>query len=45
MHEHWASGLDDIEQALAHGDWLQVNPDQAFVTHDRWRTHEPGPAP
>ena len=45
MHEHWSSGLDDIEQALSHDDWLQVSAHEAFVTHDRWRTHAPEPAP
>ncbi|OYU99889.1 MAG: hypothetical protein CFE45_11270 [Burkholderiales bacterium PBB5] len=38
MREHWASGLDDIRQTLAHPDWLRPDVHGAeFVTHDRLR--------
>jgi NTE family protein len=35
MHEHWASGLRDIQQTLDHDEWLQLPPEGTeFVTHD-----------
>jgi NTE family protein len=35
MHEHWSSGLHDIQQTLDHDEWLQLPPDgKEFVTHD-----------
>src|SRR5262249_15431801 len=35
MHDHWSSGLLDIQQTLDHGEWLALPPeDKAFVTHD-----------
>ncbi len=35
MHEHWASGLLDIQQTLEHDDWLRLPPEgKEFVTHD-----------
>ena len=35
MHEHWSSGLLDIQQTLDHDDWLQLPPEgKEFVTHD-----------
>ena len=35
MHEHWASGLLDIQGTLAHESWLQLAPDgQEFMTYD-----------
>jgi NTE family protein len=38
MHEHWASGLFDIQQTLEHPEWLQLPPQgKEFVTHDRHR--------
>jgi NTE family protein len=39
MHEHWASGLRDIQQALANESWLKLPPDgREFVTHDHHRS-------
>ena len=38
MHEHWASGLADIERSLQHRSWLELPPDgREFVTHDAQR--------
>jgi NTE family protein len=38
MHEHWASGLLDIQRTLAHDSWLELPPDgHEFVTHDHHR--------
>ncbi|MBW8830907.1 MAG: patatin-like phospholipase family protein [Burkholderiales bacterium] len=38
MHEHWKSGLVDIQRTLAHESWLDLPPDgQEFVTHDHHR--------
>ncbi len=38
MNEHWATGLKDIRQTLAHPDWLQLPPEGVeFVTHDQHR--------
>ena len=38
MHEHWASGLADIERTLQHRSWLDLPPDgREFVTHDAQR--------
>lgn len=38
MRDHWASGLDDIRQTLAHGDWLDLpGKERNFVTHDLHR--------
>lgn len=38
MHEHWASGLLDIQRTLEHRSWLELPaPDKAFVTHDQHR--------
>jgi NTE family protein len=35
MHDHWSSGLLDIQQTLEHDDWLQLPPEgKEFVTHD-----------
>lgn len=35
MHEHWASGLDDIRDTLKHPKWLAMpGPERPFVTHD-----------
>lgn len=44
MHEHWASGLDDIRETLRHPHWLAM-PDAGhpFVTHDVHRGNgDPG---
>jgi NTE family protein len=38
MHEHWRTGLQDIQQTLAHTDWMNLPPaGQEFVTHDQHR--------
>lgn len=38
MHEHWASGLLDVQRTLAHKSWLQLPPDgNEFVTYDLHR--------
>jgi len=38
MHDHWSSGLLDIQQTLDHDEWLQLPPEgQEFVTHDHHR--------
>jgi NTE family protein len=38
MHEHWASGLLDIQQTLDHDEWLRLPPEgREFVTHDHHR--------
>jgi len=35
MHDHWSSGLIDIQQTLDHPEWLELPPEgQEFVTHD-----------
>lgn len=35
MHDHWASGLEDIRETLEHPEWLQRPPkDDHFVTYD-----------
>jgi NTE family protein len=35
MHEHWSSGLLDIQQTLDHKEWLELPPGgKEFVTHD-----------
>lgn len=35
MQEHWASGLDDIENTFRHPDWFGLpETDEIFVTHD-----------
>jgi NTE family protein len=35
MREHWAAGLKDIRDTLAHRDWLDMpDNDAGFVTHD-----------
>jgi len=35
MHEHWSSGLLDIQQTLDHTEWLELPPEgKEFVTHD-----------
>ncbi|MFC4483118.1 MULTISPECIES: DUF3734 domain-containing protein [Cupriavidus] len=35
MHEHWASGLEDIRDTLKHPKWLAMpGPERPFVTHD-----------
>jgi NTE family protein len=35
MHEHWASGLSDMQATLQHREWLDKPGDeQPFVTHD-----------
>ncbi len=35
MHEHWASGLEDIRETLKHPKWLAMpGPEHPFVTHD-----------
>jgi len=35
MHEHWASGLQDIRASLAQPGWLEKpDNDSGFVTHD-----------
>jgi NTE family protein len=40
MHEHWSSGLTDIQATLRHRDWLEKpSEEQAFVTHDLHREH------
>ena len=39
MHDHWSSGLLDIERTLEHDDWLRLPPQgQEFVTHDQHRS-------
>jgi len=43
MHEHWASGLDDIRDTLKHPHWLAMpGPDHPFVTHDVHRGNGTG---
>ena len=38
MHEHWASGLLDIQRTLEHDEWLRLPPEgKEFVTHDYHR--------
>jgi NTE family protein len=38
MHEHWSSGLVDIERTLQHDAWLRLPPEsKEFVTHDYHR--------
>jgi NTE family protein len=38
MHEHWASGLLDIQRTLEHDAWLRLPPEgKEFVTHDYHR--------
>ncbi|BAL24881.1 patatin-like phospholipase family protein [Azoarcus sp. KH32C] len=38
MHDHWASGLDDIHASLEHKEWLELPPrHQRFVTYDYHR--------
>lgn len=38
MHEHWKSGLLDIQRTLAHPDWMKLPPaGMEFVTHDQHR--------
>ncbi len=38
MHEHWRSGLQDLQDTLAHTDWMNLPPPtQEFVTHDQHR--------
>ncbi|TAK73491.1 MAG: patatin-like phospholipase family protein [Aquabacterium sp.] len=48
MRNHWASGLEDIQRALEHPQWLErLPPGQEFVTHDAHRangTRELAPA-
>lgn len=35
MHDHWSSGLLDIQQTLDNDEWLQLPPEgKEFVTHD-----------
>lgn len=34
MHEHWASGLEDIRHSLGHEEWLALPTGKSFVTHD-----------
>jgi NTE family protein len=35
MHEHWSSGLLDIQRTLDHKEWLELPPEgKEFVTHD-----------
>lgn len=35
MHEHWASGLEDIRASFSHPEWFAVpTREQGFVTHD-----------
>jgi len=42
MHDHWASGLDDVRSALAHREWLDLPPpDRRFVTYDPHRESDP----
>ena len=39
MQEHWSSGRLDIEQTLAHPDWLRRPPEGVeFATHDQHRS-------
>jgi NTE family protein len=39
MHDHWANGLTDVRQTLAHRDWLALPQGRAAsVTHDVHRT-------
>ncbi len=49
MHEHWASGLQDIQRTLSHSAWLALPPDGTeFVTHDHHRAQgvaSPSPRP
>ncbi|MFO1222703.1 MAG: patatin-like phospholipase family protein [Burkholderiaceae bacterium] len=41
MHEHWASGLNDIRHTLEHPEWLRRPPaDVEFVTHDYHRLRQ-----
>ncbi|MGO4304557.1 DUF3734 domain-containing protein [Cupriavidus sp. RAF12] len=41
MHEHWASGLEDIRDTLRHPKWLAMpGPERPFVTHDVHRGDE-----
>lgn len=43
MHEHWASGLEDIRHSLGHGEWLEPPGDgRNFVTHDLHRHRHRG---
>jgi NTE family protein len=38
MHDHWSSGLLDIQRTLDHEAWLRLPPQgQEFVTHDHHR--------
>lgn len=42
MHEHWSSGLLDVQRMLGHREWLELPPQgQEFVTHDHHRTWRP----
>lgn len=42
MHDHWESGLQDVRQALAHRDWLELPPrGENFVTYDVHRQASP----
>jgi NTE family protein len=44
MREHWESGLEDIRDSFAHGEWFDVpSREQGFVTHDVHR--RPGAVP
>lgn len=39
MHDHWSTGLMDIQDTLQHESWLALPPDgKEFVTHDHLRT-------
>lgn len=41
MHEHWATGLQDIEDTLQNKSWLELPPEgKEFVTHDHLRTRD-----
>lgn len=41
MHQHWASGCNDMRHTLAHPEWLDApKPEQPFVTHDVHRIEQ-----
>jgi NTE family protein len=46
MHEHWATGLDDMRNTLQQPDWLEKpDEDEPFVTHDLHRAPTESAAP
>jgi NTE family protein len=42
MHDHWASGREDIDSTLGHPEWLELPPHhRRFVTYDLHRPAGP----